>query len=419
LRLWDLIGLSGRAPVQLRRERAAYYNTAFSPGGRWFIGAAYPGRSEATFWPIARRLPIVLEGWFSSGFTSNGRYFVAIDYKSPNEPDTRVRLWPVPGNTQDNTVDLMFPPGSGRIGHQVMVDPAVRHVLALAYGRSSYLFSTADGEARNLFGFPASDNVYAGDFSPSGRLVAAATLVGEGTPTLRVWDLETDQVRVYEQPVDPDAWQGYRAIDLQFIDENTLYTAGGNGLLRWDLKTETWERLAKAPSGDALGMQMTADRRMALIFGWTSGWVRTADPVELRDLKTGTVRTLEIPGEGWLGLSPDGSIWASGEPDGTVMVGRINGGEPHLLFGHEGAIGSTSISPDSRWIVTTSNGDHTLRLWPMPDLSKPPLHTLPHDELIAKLHSLTNLRAVRDDESSTGWKIEVGPFPGWAEVPEW
>jgi hypothetical protein len=55
----------------------------------------------------------------------------------------------------------------------------------------------------------------------------------------------------------------------------------------------------------------------------------------------------------------------------------------------------------------------------MPDLSKPPLHTLPHDELVKKLHSLTNLRAVRDDSSSTGWRVEVGPFPGWAAVPEW
>jgi len=26
---------------------------------------------------------------------------------------------------------------------------------------------------------------------------------------------------------------------------------------------------------------------------------------------------------------------------------------------------------------------------------------------------------VRDPAAGTGWKIEVGPFPGWAEVPEW
>jgi len=55
----------------------------------------------------------------------------------------------------------------------------------------------------------------------------------------------------------------------------------------------------------------------------------------------------------------------------------------------------------------------------MPDLSKPPLHTLPHDELLAKLRSLTNFRAVRDSASSTGWKIEIGPFPVWKNVPIW
>ncbi len=53
------------------------------------------------------------------------------------------------------------------------------------------------------------------------------------------------------------------------------------------------------------------------------------------------------------------------------------------------------------------------------DLTKPSLHVLPHDELIAKLRSLTNLRAVRDPDSDTGWTIEIGPFPGWATVPEW
>ncbi len=31
----------------------------------------------------------------------------------------------------------------------------------------------------------------------------------------------------------------------------------------------------------------------------------------------------------------------------------------------------------------------------------------------------TNLRGVRDPSSDTGWKIEIGPFPGWATVPEW
>ena len=55
----------------------------------------------------------------------------------------------------------------------------------------------------------------------------------------------------------------------------------------------------------------------------------------------------------------------------------------------------------------------------MPDLSKPPLHTLPREELIAKLKTLTNLRVVRDSESATGWKLTHDPFPGWETVPTW
>ena len=41
------------------------------------------------------------------------------------------------------------------------------------------------------------------------------------------------------------------------------------------------------------------------------------------------------------------------------------------------------------------------------------------NELVAKLKSLTNLRAVRDPKSPTGWTIELGPFPGWKDVPSW
>ena len=97
---------------------------------------------------------------------------------------------------------------------------------------------------------------------------------------------------------------------------------------------------------------------------------------------------------------------------------RRPGDEPHILAGHAGKVDRLAISPDLRWIASTGE-DNTLRLWPMPDLDEPPLHALPHDELMAKLKSLTNLRAVRDDKSATGWAIELGPFPGWKDLPTW
>jgi hypothetical protein len=61
----------------------------------------------------------------------------------------------------------------------------------------------------------------------------------------------------------------------------------------------------------------------------------------------------------------------------------------------------------------------TRRLWPMPDLGNPPLHALPHDEFVAKLESLTNLRAVHDDNSVTGWTVELSPFPGRKDILAW
>ena len=50
---------------------------------------------------------------------------------------------------------------------------------------------------------------------------------------------------------------------------------------------------------------------------------------------------------------------------------------------------------------------------------RPAFHTLPYEELLDRLRAVTNLRVVPDEQSATGYRIEIGPFPGWAEVPEW
>jgi WD40 repeat protein len=92
-----------------------------------------------------------------------------------------------------------------------------------------------------------------------------------------------------------------------------------------------------------------------------------------------------------------------------VRVGPVTGEEPHLLFGHKGTVLTIAISPDERWIASST--DESISIWPMPDVTKPPLHTLPRAELLAKLDALANLRVVRDPPSATGWTLEIGPFP--------
>ena len=38
---------------------------------------------------------------------------------------------------------------------------------------------------------------------------------------------------------------------------------------------------------------------------------------------------------------------------------------------------------------------------------------------MAKLRALTNLQVVEDPAAATGYKLEVGPFPGWKDAPTW
>jgi WD40 repeat protein len=142
--------------------------------------------------------------------------------------------------------------------------------------------------------------------------------------------------------------------------------------------------------------------------------------VVILELDSGTVTPLDRFGVDVtaVGLDPTGTIVVTGHKSGEVQVAELPDGDSHLFLGHESGVERVAIDPLGRWIAS-GGYDSTIRLWPMPDLSKPPLHTLPREELIAKLKTLTNLRVVRDEESGTGWKLEVGPFPGWETVPTW
>ncbi len=359
------------------------------------------------------------DGWRVFEFTPDGRHILTGDRGSGERSwAKKLRLWPLPGDESRDVVDLEFPPDARSGFRTVTIDPQGERVLSTGYGEHVYLLSVRGGEPRRLEGFPANDLVHAGAFSPSGRLVAAASMISDGQATLRVWDLQTGDVRVFDQPKDPEGYQGYSARFLAFVDETALYTAGANGLLSWDIETGSYEQVLKAPRNGSIGMLVTSDRRK-MFTQKVVGQGPNLGSVDIRDLKTGEIRRRDFPKNRFsVAVNPEGTVWATGTHDGLIWVGNMYGGEPHLIIGHAGAVDGLAISPDLRWIAS-SGQDKTLRLWPMPDLSKPPLHTLPHDELLAKLRSLTNLQAVRDPTSDTGWKVEIGPFPGWETVPEW
>jgi WD40 repeat protein len=136
------------------------------------------------------------------------------------------------------------------------------------------------------------------------------------------------------------------------------------------------------------------------------------------DLRAGTSRELSSHGGRVTAVALDskGEVAVTGDFDGIVRAGPATGEEPHLLFGHRLEISSVAVSRDGKWIASASQ-DGTIRLWPMPE--GPAFHTLPYAEILARLRSFTNLRAVQDAASTDGYRLEAGPFPGWKTLPEW
>jgi WD40 repeat protein len=215
------------------------------------------------------------------------------------------------------------------------------------------------------------------------------------------WDLDLEG--------DGGIW-GYPSFDVS----GRLVATRGGVVSRWDPHTGSTEVLTSGLKGAAYPW---ADEHHLYISTWTAADSGYRSVLNLED---GTRRRLLNAHDppSIIALNEDRSIVATGHQNGRINVGPPHGPSAHTLIGHQGRITGLEISPDGRWIASTGV-DGTIRLWPMPDLSKTPLHELDHDELVTRLKTLTNLRAVPDSESHTGYTIEIGPFPGWETVPEW
>jgi WD40 repeat protein len=206
-----------------------------------------------------------------------------------------------------------------------------------------------------------------------------------------------------------------------WLRDGRLVSDGAAGLRVWDLAQGTSRLLRPCREGQGMIPLLLASPDSRTILRLDAAFqTGSASSLSAFDLASRTTREITSHGNRVMSFALDarGTTLVTGGQDGAVRVGPLTGEEPHLLFGHTGPATGVAVSPDGRWIASASD-DGTIRLWPMPDLAKPPMHKLPHHQLVAKLRSLTNLRAARDPASDTGWKIEIGPFPGWAVVPKW
>ena len=389
--LWDLAGPPDANPLTLRG--AAGIDGAFHPDGRWFAAAG----DRLTLFPIERRYPIDLEGHedgiFDLAFLPDGSALLS------TSADGTFRIWPLSAAAGDGS-RVLFDSG-GLFVRGLSIGPGGKQVLTTEPS-TAWLLSV-DGEERRRLGDLEGGEIALG---PRGRLAAS----GSGTPGvgIRVLDLETGDIRTLDAGEDRQVFYVRFTPDGRLISFTNKENTDESDLRIWTLEDGSYEVLS-----DVGGIfDLTPDGRFLLAMRQTAD----REPV-LYDLANGTSLPLSSHGDASeVALDVTGRIAVTRRSDGHGQVGLVTGEAPHLLVS-SGDFKDPVVSPDGQWIAAAHG--NTIRLWPMPDMSQPPLHTLPLDRLLDKLRSLTNLRVVPDPESETGWGLDLDPFPGWEEVPTW
>jgi WD40 repeat protein len=399
IRLWPMSAPADAEPVLLKRgDVGKVFSVSVDRHGRWVAGADGSG---VAIWSLDRPPAVVIrrhEGTVNSlVFGPEGRWIAS------SSGDGTISQWPLDGEVPRHGRVIFSIPRSylsgvalSSQGDQLLVGGAN------IYGVGFVHLVSSNGESSRELPTEVTGQYSDTAFSPDGRFVAAACAgVEQGRDEIVVWDRASgEQLAVvargesalYANPV--------------FLGNEHIMALGRSGLQQWNLESGVSEVLHE---GSFSRYAASGDGRRVLL-------LETAEEEDpgravFVDLDSGATTRLDSHGDLiWtVGLDADGEIAVTGDIEGTVRV---------ELLGHESTVLTVVIDPLGRW-VASGGRDQTIRLWPMPDLSRPPLHTLPREELIAKLKTLTNLRVVRDEESPTGWKLTHDPFPGWETVPEW
>jgi len=414
-RLLDLHGPPDAEPLELRRGAAGMnLAAAFAPGGGWLASAALNGTA---LWPLGVHYPYRLPGHSDRindiEFSDDGAWLVSTGY------DGRIIRWPLTPDAAEQ--------------REVVVRVNGIEALGINPKATSFFFTTQSGGPGLMdLGSPKPTwlpamlvwSSFAAAVDPTGRLAAAG---GGGTKPedalIRIWNIADDSNTKNGRRADAtlvetlDAGDKKAIVDLAFAPSGKLVSAGTAGIRIWSIAEARFDPIVEEPVA-RIDINRNGDR---IIGRLGESVLASAGPAITIDLATNDRRTLSSHGDSVVvvAIDPTGRIVATGDTDGTVRVGPFDQSvEPHLLLGHRGSISALAISPDGRWIASGSS-DNMIRIWRMPDVSKPPLHTLEIDQLVATLHSLTNVRAVRDADDPTGWTLEWGDAPSWRDVPTW
>ncbi len=401
-RLWSLSAPADAEPLVLRRgDIGLDWYHSFHPNGQWLATADLSG---LMVWPLSRPYPSVIRNHqsavWSVEFGPDGEWIAS------GCMDGIVRLAPLSGEVPEASRIVGRRPSTIR---DIALSPDGKHIVVSGENWGATVIPLDGGGTYQLGDLLS---VFWAAHSPDGRLAAIAGRTGDNLSVVQVLRIDTAETNVVMEFGELE-WPQLP----HFLDDGDILVSSKSGLWRLDPTMGASEMLF-----DGVCVQFAASqdgRRIVLVELSDLSWVATGRAVFL-DLDAGTRTYLTSHGDQVWSVAMDaaGGTVVTGDTEGVLRVGSTSGEEPHLLLGHEGRIWSVDLDPLGRWIATGGQ-DATVRIWPMPDLNKTPLHTLPHDEFVAKLKTLTNLRMARDEESPSGWTLTHDPFPGWETVPTW
>jgi WD40 repeat protein len=391
-----------------------------SPDGRWLATAE---QGSLALWslghPTASRLVAHVEGpMWDLAFSPDSQLLASCTRDG-------VILWPI--NRAGGSKRRVSMEADGYC-FGVRFTPDGRHLAVQWHNLGAYLVPVDGGPARRVMDSTADRSPFLPlVFDREGTTLATATAYAAANAEmlLRVVHLASGLVRNYPLrsevlgfAADPYNSSGHF---LRYQADGRLLIAGFNGIRRWDPSTEAVEPLVQDDRLATLDTDATGHTVVAVLGKTSSNRTAMLDPeIVVLDDNGQPARKITTHGDllTWaLAVDASGRILATGDALGVVRVGPVSGASPHVLARHRGPVERVAISPDGKWIASAAGTD--IRLWPMPDLAKRPFHTLPYDDVMAKLRALTNLRVVDDPTSASGYKLEIGPFPGWKDVPTW
>ena len=397
----------GAGPVKLQPSGSRMIEARFDPDGRWVMTVSM---GRVAMWPWDRtKHPITLEG--HSGPVNRVVFGRSGSFLYSSGTDGAVRLWPLdPAAT--TKPEVIFDWGEPIEWFAGWIAVSKDESVAIATGNERYVrVIPLDGRPHRDIAH-STQRIVRAALSPDGRLAAVMGRYDERNE-VQIWDWEEGKIEAVVEVPQTSEWPP-TLYPLEFSDDGRLFIGFRSHLLSWDpISREVTEVVEGVHDFaiDATGGTVIARPVISRLIARTTVY----------DLESGSSTSLTTHGADVmsLALNSAGTVVATTDLSGGVRVGSPTGERPHLLTIDNSPVMSVAVSPDGRWVASGHN-DGTIRLWPVPDLTKRPMHELPYREFLAKLKAQTNLRVVPDPELSGSQAVRAdAPFPGWETVPEW